>query len=218
MPDLNADAPISRSQAIEASRWLKENFGPQITDAVAGTAFSVNHICGIACQETAYVWQSRLNDLSPDEILALCVLDGSGDFKPEENPRSAFPRNTAAFRERFGDGFTGKLIDAGNESRKLRGFSPVNWIYKGYGIFQYDLQFVIKDEEFFRNQLWLDFGECLKRLMGELSKTWDQQGNLFAAIRAYNGSGRRAEIYAQNVTAYASIAGDEDAAPRATPA
>lgn len=218
MPELNSDHPISLRQAMEAARWLKQNFGPQLLAAVNGTPFSLNHICGIACQETAYVWQERINDLSPDQILSICVLDGSGDFKPDENPRSAFPRNTAAFRAKYGDAFTQVLIDAGNEARKLRGMGPVDWIYKGYGIFQYDLQFVIKDEEFFRNQLWLDFGECLKRLMKELTRTWEQYGDFFSAIRAYNGSGRRAEIYAQNVLAYTGFAGDEGAAPTAMPA
>jgi hypothetical protein len=27
-----------------------------------------------------------------------------------------------------------------NDTRKLRGFGPQHWVYKGYGLFQYDLQ------------------------------------------------------------------------------
>jgi hypothetical protein len=218
MPELNDDHPINRLQAIKASDWLKRNFGQQIADAVTDTPYSVDHICGIACQETAYVWLAHDKELSPEEICAICVLDGSGDFKPAENPRSAFPRNTAAFRAKYGDEFTDMLIAEGNKSRKIRGMGPVDWIYKGYGIFQYDLQFVRDDEQFFRQKLWYDFGECLKRLMKELKRVWNDYNDLFAAIKAYNGSGKRAEVYAQNVIAYAGFAGEGDTSDRVMPA
>ena len=217
MPELSEDYPISRLQAIEASDWLKENFAQEMADAVKDTAYSVDHICGIACQETAYVWLAHSKELPAQAILTMCVLDGSGDFKPNENPRSVFPRNTAAFRERYGDEFTDMLIEEGNKSRTMRGLGPVDWIYKGYGIFQYDLQFVTNDEEFFREKLWHNFGQCLKRLMQELTRTWNDHNDLFAAIKAYNGSGKRAENYAQNVIAYSSFAGGDDAFPRAIP-
>ena len=218
MPELNDDHPINRLQAIEASGWLKRNFCQQIADAVRGTAYSVDHICGIACQETAYVWLAHDKELSPQEICAMCVLDGSGDFKPAGNPRSAFPRNTAAFRTKYGDEFTDMLINEGNSARRIRGMGPVDWIYKGYGIFQYDLQFVEEDEDFFRLRLWHDFNECLKRLMQELSRSWKDHNNLFDAIKAYNGSGKRAQIYAENVTAYSSFAQEGDISGRVLPA
>jgi len=95
---------------------------------------------------------------------------------------------------------------------------PVDWIYKGYGIFQYDLQFVEEDEDFFRLRLWHDFNECLKRLMQELSRSWKDHNNLFDAIKAYNGSGKRAQIYAENVTAYSSFAQGGDISGRVLPA
>jgi len=148
----------------------------------------------------------------------MCVLDGSGDFKPAENPRSAFPRNTAAFRSKYGDEFTDMLINEGNSARRIREMGPVDWIYKGYGIFQCDLQFVEEDEDFCRQRLWHDFNECLKRLMQELSRSWKGHNNLFDAIKAYNGSGKRAEIYAQNVTAYSSFAQGADISGRVMPA
>lgn len=65
MPQLSDDFPISRAQAIEASGWLKRSFGPQMAEAVKETAYSVDHICGIACQETAYVWLTHAEELSP---------------------------------------------------------------------------------------------------------------------------------------------------------
>jgi hypothetical protein len=201
--------PIEERQAARASQWLKTHYGAELFTAVQGTSFSIDNLCGIACQETAYFWLPLLDKLSPDDICARCVLDGSGDFKPEENPRSAFPANTAAFRERYDatdPGFAEMLIAEGNETRRVRGLSPVNWLYKGYGIFQYDLQFVEDDPDFFRNKLWYRFDECLKRVMMELKEKWDSLGDVRAAIRAYNGRGARAEIYAANVMTFSGIA------------
>jgi hypothetical protein len=37
-----------------------------------------------------------------------------------------------------------------------------------FGIFQYDLQFFKKDQNFFLNQGWTDITECVKRMMSEL--------------------------------------------------
>lgn len=100
------------------------------------------------------------------------------------------------------------LIEEANKTRALRGYSRKDWVYKGYGIFQYDLQFVKTDPDFFFEKQWYDFGACLRRLMRELRTTWTRHGNLFEAIRAYNGSGRAAAVYAQNVVAYSGFAGE----------
>ena len=67
----------------------------RIARAVHRTPFSVNLLSGIACQETAVFWLNFIDDLSPDEVLARCVLDASGDFPG--TMRMAFPRNTEAF-------------------------------------------------------------------------------------------------------------------------
>jgi hypothetical protein len=201
--------PIDERQAARASQWLKTDYGAELVTAVKETPFSIDNLCGITCQETAYFWLSLLDKLTPDEICARCVLDGSGDFKPEENPRSAFPVNTAAFRALYDEsdpGFADMLIAEGNETRKVRGYSPVDWLYKGYGIFQYDLQFVENDPAFFRDKLWYRFDECLKRVMMELKEKWDSLGDVRAAIRAYNGRGARAEIYAANVMTFSDVA------------
>jgi hypothetical protein len=201
--------PIDEHQAAIASQWLKTNYGTDLFNAVQGTPFTIDHLCGIACQETAYFWLELLDKLSPDEICARCVLDGSGDYKPEENPRSAFPVNTAAFRERYDKtdpGFADMLIAEGNETRRIRGLSPVNWLYKGYGIFQYDLQFVEDDPDFFRDKLWYRFDECLKRVMMELKEKFERLGNIRDAIRAYNGKGPRAEKYVANVMTFSDLA------------
>jgi hypothetical protein len=201
--------PIDEQQAAKASQWLKTNYGNELFTAVQNTPFSIDNLCGIACQETAYFWLPLLDKLTPGEICARCVLDGSGDFKPEENPRDAFPQNTAAFRDRYDatdPGFADMLIAEGNETRRVRGLSPVDWLYKGYGIFQYDLQFVEDDPAFFRDKLWYRFDECLKRAMMELKGKFESFGDVRTAIRAYNGRGARAENYATNVMAFSGIA------------
>jgi hypothetical protein len=124
-------------------------------------------------------------------------------------PEAHSPQIPGPFRERYDatdPGFADMLIAEGNETRRVRGLSPVDWLYKGYGIFQYDLQFVEDDPDFFRNKLWYRFDECLKRVMMELKEKWDSLGDVRAAIRAYNGRGARAEIYAANVMTFSDIA------------
>jgi len=122
--------PLTKQQAYRACEWMKSNFGARIDAAVRGTPFSTNLLCGIACQETAIFWLSFLKRLTTDEILARCVLDASGDYP--DTRRSAFPRNTAAFRKRFGDDFTDMLMAEANVTRRLRGFGAKQWVYKGY--------------------------------------------------------------------------------------
>jgi len=201
---LDSNAPISEAQAMKAINWLKANFGQQIADAVKDTHYSVDNICGIACQETAYFWLNLIGTLSSANVCARCVLDASGDVP--DTTRSAFPRNTEIFRQTYGAERTQMLIDEANLTRKLRTFQPKDWVYKGYGIFQYDLQFVQVDPDFFFKKQWYDFSACLDRLMRELRRTWTQHGDLFDTIRAYNGSGHSAAVYAQNVLADSGLA------------
>lgn len=193
--------PINKAQAHKVAEWMKHNFGSQISEAVEGTPFSVDLICAIACQESAYFWLSFINTLSVDEVLARCVLDGSGDVPGTD--RTAFPRNTARFREHFGDEFTEMLISEANKTRHLRGYGPKQWVYKGYGIYQYDLQAVMSDEAFFREKQWYQFDQCLKRAVKELREKFATHHDLWKAIRAYNGSGQSATEYANNVTQFA---------------
>jgi hypothetical protein len=193
--------PITKKQAYKAAEWMKTNFGNSIHQAVADTPFSVEIVCGIACQETAYFWLSLVDYLPVDNILARCVLDASGDYPGTD--RSVFPSNTAEFRHHYGDEFTNMLITEANITRKLRGFGPKDWVYKGYGIYQYDLQYVLEDEQFFREQQWYKFDECLKRLMNELNEKYKTQKDIWKTVRAYNGSGASATGYANNVIQFA---------------
>jgi len=175
----------------------QKNFGKQIAAAVEGTHYSVDHIYGIACQETAYFWLRLIDKLSAEDVCARCVLDASGDAP--NTTRKAFPTDTKAFRNEYGNERTDPLIEEeANKTRVLRGYSRKNWVYKGYGLFQYDLQFIRVDPDFFFQKQWYCFDACLERVMRELRGTWARHGNIFEAIRAYNGAGHRAAVYAQN--------------------
>ncbi|WP_227632812.1 hypothetical protein, partial [Klebsiella pneumoniae] len=83
--------------------------------------------------------------------------------------RNAFPANTAIFRKKYGDQVTAEFIDEANRTRALRKMGPKDWVYKGYGIFQYDLQHILTDPSFFLNKQWRDFPSCLTRVLNELT-------------------------------------------------
>ena len=187
-----------RAQTLLAKAWLTQNFSAQITQSVAGTPFDVNLVCAIAARETAVKWLAWVDALSPDELLARCVFDASGDYPGTS--RGAFPVNAAAFRDRFGDAITQALIDEANKTRALQGWGPETWLYKGYGIYQYDLQHFPTDEAWFRDRKWGTMDGCLSRLLQELKvKHAAANGDLRDTIRRYNGSGAAAEEYAANV-------------------
>ncbi len=205
------DLPISTEQAKKAIAFIKKNFGPQIIAATAGTKFDIDTICGIACQETAYKWLGWIDKFNVETILQRCVFDASGDFP--DTTRSAFPQNRKAFELKYGPDFTGMLIKEGNLQRAMpqpgqngKGFQPANFLYKGYGIFQHDLQFVENDEAFFREKKWYSFDECLKRVMKELNGKYAIKKEMWSTLKAYNGAGAAANKYADNVTAFIEIA------------
>ncbi len=207
---MNEKLPITKVQAEKAINWLKSNFGPQIEKATLGTVFLPKHIYGIACQETAYKWLLWVDKYSTETILQRCVFDASGDLP--NTSRSAFPKNKSFFIAKYGNDFTNMLVREGNIQRAMpqpqypRGFQPAPFLYKGYGIFQYDLQAVITDEIFFREKQWYKFEECLKRVIKELNYKYTITKDINKAIRAYNGAGIAAENYAKNVLTFSEWA------------
>jgi hypothetical protein len=189
---------LNQAQVQKARNWMSQNFGPQVDAAAATIGVDSNLIYAIACQETAVIWLAWIDKMAPDKVLAGCVFDSSGDAPA--GTREAFPKDTAEFRARFGDALTQQFIDEANAARAIRGFSPRNWVYKGYGVFQYDLQNIQTDADFFNNRGWHDITACLDRfskLFAEKLKA--SQGELRAAVKAYNGAGARAEAYATSV-------------------
>ena len=114
--------PITKQQGGKAVTWMKTNFRTEIALAIKGTPFTVDHICAIACQETAYFWLNFIDKKSVANVLARCVLEASGDYPSTE--RSAFPKKPHAFKAKYGDVFTNMLISKANGTRKWRGFGP----------------------------------------------------------------------------------------------
>lgn len=156
----------------------------------------------IACQETAICWCRWINDHTPDEILARCVFDASGDAN---GTRLAFPKNTTAFTDKYGHALADMLIAEANATRALHGWGPKQWVYAGYGIFQYDIQAILTDGNFFEQKMWYRIDACLEKVIIELKEKWHlHDGDLFNTIKAYNGSGVRAENYAKNVLQFLS--------------
>lgn len=193
--------PISKAAALDCTRWLLNNFGTELRAAVKGKPYALKHLCAIICQETAYKWLKWISLYNPQTIIERCVFDASGDYP--RTTRSAFPKNTAAFRSKFGDPFTSMLINEANITRRMQGYDDKNWVYKGYGIFQYDLQHVKANPAFFKNREWYRFDNCLTQACKELDgKYAASNGDLWLAIQRYNGSGAPAARYVRNVKVF----------------
>ena len=200
--------PLTQAQTRRATRWLMTQFGDDLRRATDGTPFGVELLCGIACKETGSMWLPFVDrGLPPAEILGRAVGDASGDVP--NTSRSAFPTDTGTFRATFGDAFADMLIAEANASRALRNMGPKNWVYKGYGIFQYDLQHVHTDPAFFLERQWYQLDACLARVMKELQRKFQRTGELWSAVKAYNGSGARADDYRDNVKILTGWAQDE---------
>jgi len=204
---MNEELPLSKTQAIKAHEWLQSNFKDDIQNAIKETDYSPELVSAIFCQETAQrviLWVDKYDAAT---ILERCIFDASGDFP--NTTRNAFPKNAAAFHDKYGDDFTDMLISEANKMRKMpqpgnpNGYSDSHYLYKGYGLFQYDLQHVTVDETFFRNKLWYSFDECLKRLITILNSKKKQ--DLWATVKAYNGAGQNASNYADNVFKFIDI-------------
>jgi hypothetical protein len=150
--------------------WFKSQLGGEITTSLLDTPFTLDLVTAIACQETGYIWQVLRKKLDTiEEVLALCVgdtIDAPG--------RSAFPKNKAALvaKPRGDEMFAIAREALERVAEHIDGYKPSaaksNKFMRGYGIFQYDLQFFLKDPDFFLNKEWIRFDSCLAKLLAEL--------------------------------------------------
>ena len=105
----------------------------------------------------------------------------AGDFP--DTVRDAFPVNKAALEAQYGNELTQMLIDEGNKMRAMpqpgfpHGYQAADYLYKGYGIFQYDLQYIQTDNAFFTGKLWYSIDYCIDRLIKELNEKWSLHPN-----------------------------------------
>jgi hypothetical protein len=200
-----------QEDALHLQKWMLSHFEQNIENAVRGTKFPKNLPIAIACQESFYKIRLWIDKYAPEVVLARCVFDANGDAP--KTSRSAFPMNSLDFQRKYGEEFTNMLVMEANKMRAMPqvdapgGYKPANFLYKGYGIFQYDLQFVNSDKDFFFKKQWYDIDACLKRLIGELNEKAKVSSSLRETVRRYNGSGAKAEEYADNVMAYLAAMG-----------
>lgn len=153
------------------AKWFKDEFGAEIGRAVVGTPFDLNMLTALACQETGYIW-SRLRRLGLDrkEILRLCVGDTL-------DRKKTFPRNRKHLKERdpTGEMFAyarAVLIDLGKYDADYGRVAAANSdkFCKGFGIFQYDMQFLGPETISYFMGGYADFGVSLARCVGELTE------------------------------------------------
>jgi hypothetical protein len=155
--------------STELIRWFHREFRDQVRQATRATPFTPELVASIAVKEVGYlISRMRADGLSTDHILVRCV----GDTK-ERRP-GKFPSNRADL-ESVPDGR--RMFEAARRALELvkpysggsdRAFRNPDKFCRGYGIFQYDLQFFRRDKEFFLNQGWSDFSACLERFIREL--------------------------------------------------
>jgi len=206
-----SDVTISKSDkrgTIKIYNWLNKNFGKELKEATKNTPFSVSLLSAIVMQESGYylLGNNRIDSIDIDILLKNCILDATGEV---HGTRSAFPRNTDEFRRKYGDKITDELIAEANRAREFRGYKqPKQWVYAGYGLFQFDLQEIQSKQhkEFFLKKQWYSFDKILEKVMIELQEKYKKsKGDLWKSIRLYNGSGNRAIRYANLVFAYKKI-------------
>ncbi len=155
----------------EDIRWFKQQFLRKIEEAVQGTPLQPDLLVAIAVQETGYIWRNLCKKMSASELLKLCV----GDTIDAPN-RSAFPKTKAELLSvSNGD----KMFSIARESLELMakhvpGYessvrNPDKFCH-GFGIFQYDLQFLKENSSFFLERKWHSFDRCLEMCVRELKQ------------------------------------------------
>jgi hypothetical protein len=155
----------------DAIVWFKTTFGTKIDAAIAGTPFSRNMIVAIAMQETSYIWRPLYKTKSVDEVLALCVGDTIDGPRRKAFPRSradleAVPRGKEMFR--VGREALERLAKINKSYAKVA--KNKNKFCRGYGMFQYDLQFFKDDPDYFLDKKWATFDGTLGKCVSELKE------------------------------------------------
>jgi hypothetical protein len=155
----------------EDVRWFKQQFFEKIDEAVQGTPFKPDLLVAIAVQETGYIWRNLYKKMPALEVLKLCV----GDTIDSPN-RSAFPKNKADLLS-VSDG--GKMFSIARNalesmSMHVQGYESsvkkTDKFCRGFGIFQYDLQFFQENPGYFLQKDWYSFDDCLQLCVRELKQ------------------------------------------------
>lgn len=161
--------PTEKQQAMI---WLNTTFGSKIEAEVRGTPLSKALVIAIAIQETYYVWRKLYKTATPGDVLAACVGDSIGAPR-----RRAFPKDRAELEAAANGKAMFKLARAELEklAKTNTGYAAAakdpNKFCRGYGLFQYDLQFFKVDPAYFLEAKWKSWegtcGKCIGELMSK---------------------------------------------------
>ncbi|MDI9312078.1 MAG: peptidoglycan-binding protein [Limnohabitans sp.] len=179
--------------------WFKNTFGDKLINSIKNTPFDIDLLTAIAYQETGYIWSRMINKTDINNLLLCCT----GDTLDSPN-RSAFPKNKTELlvypqgNEMFIIGRQA-LKNVGDWDSTYKNLFEKNQskFCRGYGIFQYDLQFFKHNPKYFLNKDWANFDKCLNLAIQELKSaqsristlknktTLTEKEKIFVAI-AYN--------------------------------
>jgi len=159
--------------AIEdAMIWMKKNFGAKIDAGVKNTPITKELVFAIGIQETFYIWAKMYKTSTPEDVLAICVGD-TIDF-PKRS--SAWPKNRAELEAAPKGKDMFKVARAALEriakvnSGYKGAFKNPNKFCHGFGMFQYDIQFLRAEPDFFLSSRWATwegtFGKGMVELKG----------------------------------------------------
>jgi hypothetical protein len=159
--------------------WFKTNFSQQIQAQITNTPITVDFLAAIACQETGEIWPIlRKAGLNVATVLELCV----GDTLDDTGGRKAFPKNKQALLSHANgqamfDVARQALVDMAKHipSYAKTAQNP-NKFCHAFGMFQYDLQFLDTDPDYFLKGGYKDFDIGLARAMTELKAGIKQLG------------------------------------------
>jgi hypothetical protein len=156
--------------------WFKQTFHREITAGIGNTPFSLDMITAIAAQETGSIWGPLHDKLSLQGLLEICV----GDTLDQDKGRIAFPKNKSHLlaAPRGQEMFQIAHDALVNMAKHVPGYARVaknpNKFCRGFGIFQYDLQFFEQDPDYFLERRWLNFdasfGKCIEELQDAMKR------------------------------------------------
>ncbi len=155
--------------------WFRAQFAKKIKAKLkqTGLPFDVDFLAALAFQETGFVWSVlQAKGYSTSEILKLCV----GDTLDEDKGRRAFPKTKEHLLAHPQGQAMFEIARACGLalSKHVKGYDFVRTnpakFCRGFGIFQYDLQFFRTNPNHFLNRKFEDFDACLDLCLGELKR------------------------------------------------
>lgn len=162
--------------------WFNSEFGRTIEGALSGKKYKKNFVISLACKEMRYLWSPlHKKGYTTERILELMVGDTINGDPVKKTGRKAFPPNRSVLENYLPGGkqmflTARKALEdiASNTTSYQKEVRNPDKFVRGYGIFQYDLQFFHKDSRgdtgFFLEKKWTNFGECLDRMILELDE------------------------------------------------